>query len=651
VPTITYTISDGNGGTATTTLNITVTPVNDAPVAVPDTNTTPEDTPVSGAVLTNDSDIDGNPLTVTTVTIAGVSTPVVIGTPITITEGTIVINADGTYTFTPTTGFIGSVPTVTYTISDGNGGTATTTLNITVTPVNDAPVATDDKATTPEDTPVTIDIKTNDSDIEGDILTPSIIAQPKNGTAVLDPSGKLIYTPNPNFNGVDTVTYKICDNGTPSKCDTAIVVITVLAVADPVDINVNDTAFCIGGTAALKATSTTVSNPVFKWYGDAGLTNLLYTGQTYTSNALTQTSKYYVTVSGTGVLPNEPNNAKEVTVTVYPAAAKPTISVAGSTTLCPGGSVILSASIATTYTWYKDGVVIAGANKQSYTASTLGIYSVVTTNANGCPSAPSDGIVIGSAPVPSTPVILADKLTFCLGDAATLTSSSATGNQWFKDGVAITGANGASLRVTGVGSYTVISTTSNGCVSGMSAAVVITVSALPSTPAVKADGDLKICLDDVRKLNMVLDAGSKVQWFRNGIAISGATRDTLTVNETGRYTAVVTNVTGCVSDPSNPVLVEVVCKTGITMPDMFTPNGDGDNDEIMPVVPGIKRLRCFEVYNRWGNLVFTTSDMGKGWDGTYRGKLQPAETYLWNIEGVDSKGNKVKKTGMFTLIR
>ncbi|WP_038909840.1 cadherin-like domain-containing protein, partial [Dickeya dadantii] len=133
------TVSDGAGGVATGTLTVTVTAVNDAPVAAADTATTNEDTPVTVDVLANDSDVDGNPLTVTAAT-AG--------------NGTVVINADGTLTYMPDANFNGT-DTVTYTVSDGAGGVVTGTLTITVTAVNDAPVAGSDTATTLEDTPVT----------------------------------------------------------------------------------------------------------------------------------------------------------------------------------------------------------------------------------------------------------------------------------------------------------------------------------------------------------------------------------------------------------------------------------------------------------------------------------------------------------------
>ena len=107
----------------------------------------------------------------------------------------------------------------------------------------------------------------------------------------------------------------------------------------------------------------------------------------------------------------------------------------------------------------------------------------------------------------------------------------------------------------------------------------------------------------------------------------------------------------CGSGNSNAIIIEVVCTTSIMMPDVFTPNGDGYNDKVYPIIPGLRYLRTFEIYNRIGNMVFSTTDTGKGWDGTFRGSQQPADSYIWVIEGVDGRGNKIKKTGVITLIR
>ncbi|MET3761790.1 VCBS repeat-containing protein [Sphingomonas sp. UYEF23] len=212
--TITYTISDGQGGFATSTVDVTVTAVNDPPVAVADTATTNEDTPVTLAVLLNDRDIDGNPLTVTTGT-----------SP----DGSVVINSDGTITFTPNADFNGTA-TITYTISDGAGGTASATATVIVAPVNDPPVATNDTATTNEDTPVTVSVLANDRDVDGNPLTVTA-AIAANGTVAILPDGTVRYTPNPDFNGSDTITYTISDG--QGGFATSSVAVSVTPVNDP----------------------------------------------------------------------------------------------------------------------------------------------------------------------------------------------------------------------------------------------------------------------------------------------------------------------------------------------------------------------------------------------------------------------------------
>jgi len=235
VPAIPYTITDGNGGTDSADLNITVTGVNDAPLALDDSNTTPEDTAVSGDVLSNDSDPDGDALAITQFVVDGDATVYLPGDLATITGvGTIIINANGTYTFTPELNYNGSVPVINYSISDGNGGADSAGLYITVTPVNDPPVAQDDTAFTTEDSPVSGTLVTNDSDVDGN-LNPSsysVVTGPANGTLVLNPNGSFTYSPDPDYNGTDTFTYEICDLGLPVYCDQATVTITINSTND-----------------------------------------------------------------------------------------------------------------------------------------------------------------------------------------------------------------------------------------------------------------------------------------------------------------------------------------------------------------------------------------------------------------------------------
>ncbi|MBW7882604.1 MAG: tandem-95 repeat protein [Caldilineaceae bacterium] len=224
----TYEICDTDGLCDMATVYITVTPVNDAPDAVNDSYNATEDTPLTipaPGVLFNDTDVDGDALTVVDYTQPA--------------SGTLMQNADGSFTYAPNANFCG-IDSYTYTISDGNGGSDTATVTIDVACVNDAPVAADDAYSTDEDVALTIGapgVLVNDSDVDGDALSVASYTQPANGTVVANPDGSFTYTPDANFNGVDTFDYTISDGNGGS--DTATVTITVNPVNDAPDA-VND---------------------------------------------------------------------------------------------------------------------------------------------------------------------------------------------------------------------------------------------------------------------------------------------------------------------------------------------------------------------------------------------------------------------------
>ncbi|PYR63826.1 MAG: hypothetical protein DMF88_24480, partial [Acidobacteria bacterium] len=197
---------------------------NTAPTAVADTATTLENTAATIAVLANDTDADGDVLTVASVTAPA--------------HGTAAMNSNGTITYTPAASYSGA-DSFNYTISDGQGGTATAAVSITITAANHAPVAVNDSYTTPEDTPLTIaapGVLGNDTDADSNPLTAIQVAAPANGTLTLNANGSFTYTPTANFNGSDSFTYKANDGTLNSN--TATVTITVTAVNDaPVAVN------------------------------------------------------------------------------------------------------------------------------------------------------------------------------------------------------------------------------------------------------------------------------------------------------------------------------------------------------------------------------------------------------------------------------
>ncbi len=190
----TVTFSNGTSLSFQNIESIITDPVAVAPVAVNDSAATNEDTSININVLANDSDPNGDPLRVTAASAA---------------NGTVTVNANGTLTYTPNANFNGN-DTITYTVADPQGNTATGTVAVVVEAVDDIPVAQDDIADVLEDESVVIDVLANDSDADGGPLSVTE-ATAENGTVSINADGTLTYTPNPDYFGHDTITYTVSD--------------------------------------------------------------------------------------------------------------------------------------------------------------------------------------------------------------------------------------------------------------------------------------------------------------------------------------------------------------------------------------------------------------------------------------------------------
>ncbi|MBE4048886.1 tandem-95 repeat protein, partial [Vibrio parahaemolyticus] len=216
--TITFTAKDPSGESVNQTVDFTVAPVVDIEA---DSADVVEDTPTIINVLGNDTfestdkvvslDADNGPK-----------------------NGTVIVNNDGTVTYTPDDNYVGK-DTFTYVVTSG-GVSESTTVEVNVTPVNDAPVAKDDIATTQEDTAVTIDVLTNDTDVDGDTLSIQSASVPSDQGTVEIVDGKLVFTPAENFNGDAEITYTVTDG---ALTDQATVKVTVNALNDTPEVESN----------------------------------------------------------------------------------------------------------------------------------------------------------------------------------------------------------------------------------------------------------------------------------------------------------------------------------------------------------------------------------------------------------------------------
>ena len=217
--TFTYQANDGNLDSNIATVTITVNPVNDAPTTSPVTLTAiAEDSGprliTQAELLANAGDVDGDSLTATALTISS-------------GNGSLVDNGNGTWTYTPAANDDTAV-SFSYTVTDGSltvPGSAT----LDITPVNDAPVANNDSASGDEDTTITGNVLANDTDVEHDDLTASLVTGPAHGSLTLNPDGSFSYTPDADWHGTDSFTYQANDGALDSN------LATVTITVDPVN--------------------------------------------------------------------------------------------------------------------------------------------------------------------------------------------------------------------------------------------------------------------------------------------------------------------------------------------------------------------------------------------------------------------------------
>src|SRR5207247_876183 len=239
------------------TVTITVNAVNHAPVATNDSFSVNEDTALVVAapgVLGNDTDVDSNPLTA--VLVSGPS------------HGTLTLNANGSFSYTPAVNYNGP-DSFTYKANDGSLDSNVATVAITVTAVNDPPVAANDSFTTNEDTALIVaapGVLGNDSDIDSATITAVVVTTPAHGTLALSANGSFTYTPAPTSSATDSFTYKANDGVADSNVAT--VTITVngvnhapVATNDSFSVN-EDTALVVVAPGVVGNDTDVDSNPL-----------------------------------------------------------------------------------------------------------------------------------------------------------------------------------------------------------------------------------------------------------------------------------------------------------------------------------------------------------------------------------------------------
>jgi gliding motility-associated-like protein len=283
----------------------------------------------------------------------------------------------------------------------------------------------------------------------------------------------------------------------------------------------------------------------------------------------------------------------------------PLINLGPDKSFCTGDSLVLNAGTGfTQYQWSN------GNNTQQITTYTAGAFSVIGTTANGCKSFDTLRVLN----VYSLPAIsLGKDSTLCAGDQQILDAGNGFASYNWN-----TGNNSPSIVVSSIGVYSVTVIDNNGC-KGSGTTKITTIFPKPSG---FLGPDTAICpyLDQVQ-LKTTTNFNEYV-WSTGSLAAS------VTIKQAGVYWLQVKDVNDCIG--KDTVIVNPKdCGQGFYMPTGFTPNNDGKNDLLKPILLGDVVQYRFWIYNRWGELIFETTDLNKGWDGVYKGQPQASGIFVW----------------------
>jgi gliding motility-associated-like protein len=352
------------------------------------------------------------------------------------------------------------------------------------------------------------------------------------------------------------------------------------------------------------------------------------------------TTQYIVTITDNGCV-----NSDTVTVNVLPFI---TVNLGNDSLICRTDVIQLRpVSHALQYQWTNTSGEVVSSVKFPLVRPLVNTKYYVTANLGKCQD--KDSITIKVIPYPVA--VAGQDTTICTGSRIQL-RGNATGSaiNW-SPAVSLTRADiltplAGPSRTT---AYVLKVSDTLGCPKAVMDTVIVTVA-----PPIVANAGRDTAALPGQPVQLIASGSQRYSWspesglndpsIFNPVAIIGDGIDSV------KYMVRVMDNNGCFAD--DDVVIRIY-KTGpeIFVPTAFTPNGDGKNDILKPVTVGISQLHYFRIYNRWGQLLFSTTTLGKGWDGIYNGVAQPSGAYVFTTEGTDFMGKTVVRKGTSVLIR
>jgi gliding motility-associated-like protein len=561
--------------------------------------------------------------------------------------------------------------TTTYTVSsDSSGCNASQTVVVNVNPTPSAPIAGVSGASLTEcqgTTPGSINVVTTGTVTSFPVWYTTTGVYVTTGTSYSPPTttpGSTVYVIN------DSADVTGCKDLSAAGTLTVMVTVNPTPTGPTLGLTPDTLVECEGSTPqsiTVATTGTVASTPV--WYTSTG--TYVYTGTTYTPPTSPAGTTIYV-VSDSANVPNGclsfgAGNVVTLIVTINPLPTGPTPS-SGTFTLseCLGStaqslSVTPSGTVAATPVWYTSaGVFVFAGNSYTPPTSPVGttIYTVTdSANVGGCKNLSAGNVQTYTVTINDNPVIVGTP-TLSTADCGALTGGviGLTANSGtpaytynWTDGTGATIGTSANLTNVGMGNYNLTVTDANSC----SVSSATSYSVLGSAPIVASF--TPSATSGQAPLNIVFTNGStnpaNYNWTFDGSGgTSTATNPNFTYNNAGTYTVtLVTSIGTCSATATATITIDV--PTSIIIPNIFSPNGDSLNDVFIISCTGMKSLHC-DIFNRWGQLVFTLTAPNQNWDGKLNNGNQATEGtyyYMLTAEGEDKKTYTYQ--GPLTLVK
>jgi len=441
-----------------------------------------------------------------------------------------------------------------------------------------------------------------------------------------------LWYPNYNINMDSTDTVKVW----PETTTTYSVIVTDSCGSDTTEVEVvvhqknidisSDTVICIGHSASLSATG----GGTYTWSPALTLDNILIENPIATPDTFTI---YTVVVTDTN------GCIWDTVVTVTVDTLLPIANASADLLLCRGDTVAIYATgDSLSFSWTPTNTV---ANPVD---SITSVFPLITTKytlaaSNWC------GVDYDTVEVEvhiKTSTIVDDTLV-CVGEQANLWVAGGVSYLWHSDHDSyITTDADFSQYIYNPTTFYVDVEESSGCETVLS----VFVDTLPY-PIVDLGEDLMGPWSSAFTLNPTIVDGSSYLWLpSDGLSCSDCPNPIVSIKESKSYVLVVQGTNGCIASDT----VNIIFDGAIYLPNSFTPNGNGVNDIFYAYGDDIVEFELY-IFNRWGEQIFYTNDLTVGWDGTYKGKESPVETYIWKVNYKDATGSTGNLLGTVTLIR